>query len=222
MERIRTGALKPGDMIETELELEEKFHASRPTVRQALNKLTTMGYLVRIKGKGSFVTRPKLLHRSSSVIESYRSEVGDRRLLTQVDRLQVIRAEDGVAHALGIQRHAPVVELARTRRIENEKAVVNTIVYVPRSRFPGMEKLDFENASFYDALDDRELRVTHAVRTIEIVLPSAEVAEKLEISPFEPVFYVESTGYMANDLPIEYSKSYYPGSNSKFMVDIHR
>lgn len=222
LERIRSGELKPGDAIETERELEEKFQISRPTVRQALNKLTAMGYLNRIKGKGTFINKPKNLHRSSSVIESYRQEVGNRKLNTRVDCLRTLPADDSLAEHLHIRRRAQVVELVRTRRIEDDKPVVYTRVYVPYNRFPGIMDIDFREASLYESLDEQGLRVVHVTRTIEMLPPTAEIAEKLEISPFEPVFYVVTHGYTENEQIIEYSESYYPGSSSTFKVDLHR
>lgn len=222
LDRIQSGELGPGDAVETERELEEKFGVSRPTVRQALNKLTTMGYLVRVKGRGTFVSTPKTLHRSSSVIESYRQEVGNKQLVTRVDGLELVRAEPLVAQALGLRAHAPVVRLARTRWLEGGKPVVYTVVFVPQKRFPDMTEVDFTQTSFYDALDLRGLRVTHASRTIEVIPPPPLVAQQLEIGPFEPVIYVETHSETENGQAIEYAQSYYPGSTSKFLVEIHR
>lgn len=221
MDRINNEILKPGDCIETERELAELFHASRPTVRQAISKLTTMGYLFRIKGKGTFVSKPKTLHHSSCVIESYRQEIGDRHLFTQVNCLQTIHSGKTLADAMDLPLHTPVIELVRTRRIETDKPVVFTSVYVPYNRFPEMMQLDFTDVSFYDSLHAHGLQIAHVIRTIEMVLPSPDIARKLEISPFEPVFYVITHGYTEDDQLMEYSESYYPGGTSKFLIDIH-
>ena len=74
LDRIKNGELKPGDQIPTENEFAELLNASRPTVRQALNRLVVQGYIVRKKGIGSFVTETKLIHESTSYISSYRKE----------------------------------------------------------------------------------------------------------------------------------------------------
>ncbi len=57
---IHSGKLREGDQIPKEMDLAAQFHASRPTVRQALARLTMNGVITRTKGRGSFVSRKKL------------------------------------------------------------------------------------------------------------------------------------------------------------------
>lgn len=68
--KIRTGELKPGSVIKTELELCKEFGISRHPVRKAMDELVSEGYLERTRGKGTFVkdqlpdrrnTAPKIL-----------------------------------------------------------------------------------------------------------------------------------------------------------------
>ena len=51
LERINNNELRPGDQIETEMELSQKFNIGRLTVNKALNYLATEGYIERIAGK---------------------------------------------------------------------------------------------------------------------------------------------------------------------------
>jgi GntR family transcriptional repressor for pyruvate dehydrogenase complex len=51
---ISQGKLKPGDRLLPERELIREFDVSRPSLREALNSLMTMGFL-EIKGKRTFV-----------------------------------------------------------------------------------------------------------------------------------------------------------------------
>ena len=52
---IESGKLKQGQQLETELELRERYNASRNTVRDALRRLTALGLIVTRPGKGTFV-----------------------------------------------------------------------------------------------------------------------------------------------------------------------
>lgn len=56
---IRSGGLSEGDPIETEESLTQRFAISRRSVRTALQDLTDQGYLRKIQGKGTFVSRPE-------------------------------------------------------------------------------------------------------------------------------------------------------------------
>lgn len=57
-ELIFKGQLKPGDQLMTERELAQSLGVSRPTVREALNKLVAMGLLEHRQGQGTFVNSP--------------------------------------------------------------------------------------------------------------------------------------------------------------------
>ena len=58
--QIKAGVLKPGDKMIGENEIVELLKVSRTTVRSALNQLVKEGYIVRYRGKGSFISEPKL------------------------------------------------------------------------------------------------------------------------------------------------------------------
>src|SRR4029453_17641502 len=53
---IREGMIKPGDLIGTAKEIGDRYRVSRATVRQALGDLERDGLLVRITGRGTFVS----------------------------------------------------------------------------------------------------------------------------------------------------------------------
>lgn len=57
--QVDTGYYKQGDYIPSENELCKMYDTTRPTVRQALNELVKMGYIVKQHGKGSIVSEPK-------------------------------------------------------------------------------------------------------------------------------------------------------------------
>lgn len=55
---IFKGKLKPGDQLMTERELAQSMGVSRPTVREAINKLVVMGLVEHRQGQGTFVNSP--------------------------------------------------------------------------------------------------------------------------------------------------------------------
>ena len=71
---IDDGLLNVGDLLPSENEFCERYDISRPTVRQALSALEEQGLVVRMRGKGSFVTRPKV-KRSLKTLYSFSDEV---------------------------------------------------------------------------------------------------------------------------------------------------
>ena len=59
---ILSGRLKPGDRIDSESQLSDRFAISRITVRQAIEELVRKQIVVRKQGKGTFVTQPTVKH----------------------------------------------------------------------------------------------------------------------------------------------------------------
>ena len=55
--QIESGDLEPGQQLRTELELREKYNASRNTVRDAIKWLTNLGLVETKPGQGTFVTQ---------------------------------------------------------------------------------------------------------------------------------------------------------------------
>ena len=223
--RIASGEYALGAQIPTEKELCARLGVSRPTLRQALDALTREGYLARIKGRGTFVTEPKITHESTSFLAGYReeSERSHRTLRTRVLDIGVVRATEAVSAALELPAGARVTRLARLRHLEGYRdnaPVVYTTLYVPCKLFPDMAGLDFTDLSFYGVLTDRGLAVRRASRRLEVVVPPAEVTAALGISPFEPTVFITSVGRMADGRPIEYAESHYPAAGSRFLIEV--
>lgn len=55
---IQSGKLSPNEKIPTEHEIANQFQLSRHTVRQALGELENEGWLYKIQGSGTFVSKP--------------------------------------------------------------------------------------------------------------------------------------------------------------------
>lgn len=53
---IFRGRLKPGEKVPPERELASVFGASRPSVKEAINRLVSLGLVVQRQGRGTFVS----------------------------------------------------------------------------------------------------------------------------------------------------------------------
>lgn len=98
-QKIRDGALRPGDKLPTESEIMQAFGVSRTVVREALSKLQASGLVETHHGVGTFVLQP----RSGGVFRLDPSDV-----VTSVDVLAVLE--------LRVSLETESAGLAATRR----------------------------------------------------------------------------------------------------------
>lgn len=66
-EQIESGLWQPGELLPSEPELGRRFGVSRAVVRQALDILEDDHQIVRIRGRGTFVAKPKLDYRAGGL-----------------------------------------------------------------------------------------------------------------------------------------------------------
>lgn len=70
--QIESGILKPGDKVPSETALQKSFNVSRVTVRKAIEELVRNNYLIKLQGKGTYVSQVQELHRKK-VCQALRS-----------------------------------------------------------------------------------------------------------------------------------------------------
>jgi GntR family transcriptional regulator len=131
-DRIRSGALKPGDAIPSECQLTRQFHLSRMTVRQALGRLSYEGVIVRQRRRGSFVAEPRLQH--TSIFPSFEEEMRARGAQPGI-RLLHRRQEAAagkVAECLAVPEGTVLVVLERLRLVDGQ-VVGYEIRYLPEA-----------------------------------------------------------------------------------------
>ena len=227
MNDIEANTLREGDKLPTEMDLSAEFGVSRPTVRTALMKLANQGFLTRVKGSGTFVTKPKLAQESTQFIESYNQEMESKGLIpkTQVLEFRVIPCDDRIASRLNIQPDDKVIKLTRLRYATpyyEEQPVLLTTVYIPYDTAPDILSCDLENSSLYEVLGKYNITICRAERELEIKLVSGKAAKLLEVRENSPAHFISSVGYDQDGKPIEYSESFYPAGRNKFIIRVNR
>lgn len=59
-ENILNGKFMPGDRLESERSLSQRYGVSRNTIRSTLNLLEKDGYIFKVQGKGNFIASQKM------------------------------------------------------------------------------------------------------------------------------------------------------------------
>ena len=223
MEEITSGRLRAGTSLPSEMEICSTLNFSRPTVRQALNAMVADGYLVRKKGKGTFVSRPKLEANFIQKLESFHEEMLRQGMtpITEVLRLEIIPGIPARNEKLSIPEGERLVLLERLCRGDGEPFMYQES-YLPASRFAALVNEDLTSHSLYSLLHAHfGTEVVHVHRQIEAVDASQADADLLNIARGQAICLVHNTAYDQYGVPVEYNISRYRGDRNKFTMDMH-
>jgi GntR family transcriptional regulator len=214
----------PDEPFPTEESLSALFGISRPTVRQAINELVVEGRLTRTKGKGTFLSKPKINQEFTLRIENYLDEMRQKGMTPKTDVLKcvIVSADARVANALRMAIGDEVIELHRLR-YANDEPIIIVVTFLPYRKCPEMMNVDYVNNSLYNTLAKKYgYEVERIERSMEGMLPNDHEAAILKIEKCSPLIYFESIAYLKDNTPIEYSRAKYRGDRSRFFFKLAR
>jgi len=216
--RIRTGALKPGELLPSELEISGRLRISRMTARQALRSLCDLGVTYSRKGKGTFVSAIKLQKSSREVLSfSEEMQACGSHAHSKVLTFELATAGSEAAESLKIPTTEKVVSLRRVR-IAGSSPVGLEWSRLPLRLCPDLLQKFDPGASLYQALAEQySIHIVAADEVVEAGLANAEEAKLLRFAVGSPVFFFTRTAYTESGLPVEYVKSAYRGDRFKMV-----
>jgi GntR family transcriptional regulator len=214
----------PGDQIPGEQDLCETYGVSRTVVRQALRELEFQGVINRRKGKGTFISVPKISEGLVQKLTGFYQDMVERGHIpgTKVLHQKIIPANEKIAHYLKIQPGADVIDIQRLRFIDNEPIQLVT-TYIPYELCPSLVKVDLTNRSLYAFLEkEYGIFPARGQRYIEAVLSNETEARLLDIEKGAPLLMLDSISYSDSGQPIEYYHALHRGDRSRFEVELVR
>src|SRR2546427_2405123 len=172
--QIERGTLRPGQQIPHERQYAEFLGISLAPVRQALLDLVRQGYLLRVRGKGTFVRDDKVVEKISllgSFTESLRSQGLEPAI--SVIRAEVVAPPQDV-RAVFDERPRKLFRLDRLASVAGGPLALLTAWLSP-VRFPGLPAEDFRLVPLYATLERQYgVQLGRAVSTIEGVQARGE------------------------------------------------
>jgi GntR family transcriptional regulator len=223
-EKIEAKAWQAGDRLPSEAELCQEYQVSRTVVRQALLELELQGYILRRKGRGTFVAEVKINENLAQKLTGFYHDMIDQGLTpsTRVLHNKLIAAEGKPARQLNVDIGTTIIEIRRLRLVEGEPIAIVTS-YLPKEYAEKLEKIDLTNRSLYEFLEKEfKLTILQAHRAIEAVSATEADAKLLKIKPGDPVVKLESTSYLDDGKPIEYFEAFHRGDRTRFEIQLIR
>ena len=218
-ERIARGEWQPGDMLPTEEQLQEQYEISRTTVRQALKELEVEGRISRQRGRGTFVSRPKLSHSAephfslSDTLRQQGVEPGWKVLAAEW-----LPASPEIADRLELQPGTPVFELRRLR-LANEEAIGYHVAYASPAVATSIDRGRLESGGSLEYLRGKDgLEGSYADRILEAIPATEQVAAWLDVEAGTPMFLIRRQVFDRQEQPIELLRAVYRGDRLQYHV----
>lgn len=220
LNRIKSSEYQVGEQIPTENELCKKFDVSRTTVRTALNQLKMEGYLNRKQGKGTYVADPKVSQTLSHTLKRYSDQVATQGKKAKISlvSLSVVPATDLVLKSLDVEPNDPIQRIERIRTANGEPTQYE-IAFIPWSVAPGITKEHAESSLYGSLKDDFNVHIANTKELVEITLTDERIHEHLDYEIGLPCFYLETIAEDENGKRIEYSRSYFRGDKTTFLIE---
>ncbi len=220
LKEITSGNLKPGDKILSEPQLKDKYGVSRLTARSAVTELVNEGYLIRKQGYGTFIQKPRI-ENSQERFKGFKSDMEDKGFTVSSTILESseIYAPEFIQSSLMLDGNPKVFKIKRLRFANNEPIVIHES-YIPSELCPNLLQYDFAKDSLYSVFTGKYKKtINNATEHLEAISADMEIASFLEIKEGDPILFIQRTSFIEDNIPFEYSRSWYRGD--RYIFDIH-
>lgn len=206
--QIESGEYAIGEALPAEAVLQEKFRASRDTVRKSLGMLENQGYIQKGRGRAAVVVERGAYNFPFAEILSFKELNAhlSRQTETEVENLEILSDRETIENLFEDDEEREVYDLLRVRLIEGERVIVDHD-YFKRSVVKNLP-LRACRDSVYAYLEN-ELGLEIGYATKEIVVEDATEDDKryLDMKEYGLVVVVRSYTYTKDNQLFQYTES---------------
>lgn len=198
-----------GEKLPSERQLCLDHNVSRTTVRSAIAELEKSGYVERLQGKGTFVSRPPKRQNLSN----YYSFTDQTRSLGKTPKtiildFNITNKPSYINKNLGLENEENFIAFTRLRLADDEKMLLET-TYVPYKGFEELTRDLLNTYPLYNIFENYyNLKVYKVREDFSVDKVNKDQAEKLGIKPDTPVLKIKRTSYDKKYKIIEFTVSY--------------
>ena len=216
---IVAGEYAPGDFLPGEMELVSITGVSRPTVRQAIERLARDGLVRRQRGRKTVVLQPA----QQASVYMLNAEL-PRRAASACRVLSVKRSapsEEAVG-ALSLGPRAEIIEIERVKLVDDKPVALERIM-LPAHRVVGIEADGPPPlGAFYATLERRYgLIATAAEEVVELTLLDEHSATSLGLKAGVPALSI-TRRTLAGETPIEWRTTTLPAAGFRGSATLGR
>lgn len=222
-EQIESGHWQPGELLPSEPDLARRFGVSRAVVRQALDILEDDRQIVRIRGRGTFVARPKLNYRAGGLSRLLTSPRGSDVTVQVLDK-RTASGERRIRSALGVDSKSELLRLATLLSLSGLPLAIS-YSFFRRDEAAWLEEAAQvgRNLPTGIVLEDYGIELAHSQVSIEASQCGQFEADRFGIPHRSAVFLVLCTEHRhgtEGTQPFEVARGEYRGDVVQFQLDL--
>jgi GntR family transcriptional regulator len=179
-----------GDRIPSEPKLCEEFGVSSITMRRAVGTLVAEGLLIRLQGKGTFVSSDHAIVQGPPDLTSFTQDMVTRGWgsSSRVVGITVGPGSADICLRLGVSAGSTLTRIERVRLADGQPIAIQ-VAHLPSMAFPGLERYDFGRESLYEVLRlHYEVQASTATEMYRSSTATEPEAAMLDVAPGSPVF----------------------------------
>lgn len=216
LDKIKEGIWKEGDLISSERELSEQYSISRMTIRQALGELVQEGFLMKKKGKGTYVCKPKVTQRDIMSFTEIIEKTGGT-LENIILNFDVIKTPK-ILHS--IFSEDTVYKINRNRVVDGE-VIANELIYMPYSLGKNLNE-DNIKSSIYKYLESTNQNISYCDSSINAILCDDELKKLFDVDSEVALLNVNNKVYGVGDKILFFEKAIYRSDKYTLEVNIYK
>ena len=219
LKKIKDGEFTEGNLIPSERDLGEELGISRMTVRQALNQLVNEGVLYREKGRGTFVSKSKIVQRN---IMSFSDTVRNKGLVpsTVILHFEKISDRSDINSILNLKEDEELYNIKRLR-LANDIPIAIEEVFIPERYCPELEAFDLKSSLYKLLKEEYSLTISYIDNVIEAAKAAKEEKKLLNLSDATPVLRITNTSHNEDGIKLFYEKDVYRADEYTYNVRIY-
>lgn len=224
LEKIEKGEFEADSKIPSEQDFCEQYDISRPTVRQAINDLTSSGQLYKMKGKGTFVSAQKT-YISVKDYTGFTDSILDSKNPSEksIVSIDVIMGQEQTRlseiFSLRSDAQNEFAAITYTNNLSNDMISLN-VSYLPLNLFP---EICEDIKANKDVLRGKYPLVPSSSKSmLDIISTDQKDAAYLKLQPGQPLIRINNVLYSKSGQPVEYIVTKYRADKTRLQFENHK
>lgn len=203
---INNGKYPDNARLPSDFALMNRYHVARETSRKAVAMLVDEGYVIRIKGRGTFVINQNRYSFPISHVESYRELAARLKLDERTQLISISDKNVPTYFDYGKDAVLPATEIVRVRNVDNEPVIIDRD-YVLKTVVPEIKHLSTSLSLFELFEQQLGLVISYAKKTITIEAANAVDKQLMLVKEPMAIVVIRSETFLNDGRIISFTES---------------